>query len=261
METLHILNGDATLYVFEQTGIDGDTMIWREVLSEGPVEENIGSAGFWKNRAAWIGTAFNESEDGYQQKMLDQLAMLSEPYDEINLWFEFDLHCQINMIGAMTYLDLRTDLSHPSVFLICPAEFPGKPGFKGMGELKEEELEYLYDNIRIQLSREDFIIANEAWNLYVSKDPVRLQQYLDTNTFWGSLHQLKPALQAELKRLQLNETGLNVIEQTLLDIYNSGITTREAIHKEFWKLDKTYGMGDLEIDIYLGRLREKQLIE
>jgi hypothetical protein len=47
-EILHILNGDATLSSFEQTGLDGDIMVWREVLSEGPVEENIASGTFWK---------------------------------------------------------------------------------------------------------------------------------------------------------------------------------------------------------------------
>ena len=40
MSILHILNGDSTRYGFEQTGIEGDIMVWREVLSEGPVEEN-----------------------------------------------------------------------------------------------------------------------------------------------------------------------------------------------------------------------------
>jgi hypothetical protein len=34
---LHVLNGDATLNVFERTSFEGDIMVWREVLSEGPV--------------------------------------------------------------------------------------------------------------------------------------------------------------------------------------------------------------------------------
>jgi len=260
MSILHILNGDSTLNSFEQTGLEGDTMVWREVLSEGPLEENISSGSFWKARQKWIGQGFNETSEGYQEKMLDQLSKLSEPYNEINLWFEFDLHCQANLLGVMTYLKQRTDLSTPNIFLICPADFPGKENFRGMGELTGEELEYLYDNIRIQLSEIDFIIAAEVWDIYVSKDAEKLKNYLSKTDFWGSLHLLKPALEAQLKRLNVNEHGLNYIEQKLLDIYNYGFKTRHEIYIRFWETEKIFGMGDMEIDIYLDRLKHKGLI-
>src|ERR1700761_6615553 len=117
MNTLHILNGDATLNGFNDTGLDGDTLVWREVFSEGPLEENITSGSFWQNRRNWICKSANESPEGYQQKVLNPLTKLSEQYDEINLWFEFDLHCQANMLGVMTYLKLAADLSQPAVYL------------------------------------------------------------------------------------------------------------------------------------------------
>ncbi|HEY4325975.1 MAG TPA: DUF1835 domain-containing protein [Mucilaginibacter sp.] len=260
MNILHILNGDSTLQGFEQTGLEGDTMVWREVLSEGPLDKNISSGSFWKNRQDWIGRSFHETPKGYQEKMLDQLADLSEPYDEINLWFEFDLHCQANMLGVMTYLKQKTDLSAPAIYLICPADFPGKEYFMGMGELTGEELEYLYDNIRVQLSEVDFVIAEETWAIYVSNDAGKLAHYLNSIQFWGSLHLLKPALEAQLKRLQVNEDGLNYVEQKLLDIYNGGLKTKPEIYRTFWATEKIYGMGDTEIDIYLDKLKDKGLI-
>jgi len=255
MSILHILNGDSTLYSFEDTGLDGDTLVWHEVLSEGPVEEDISSGSFWKARQEWICKGFKETPEAYQQKTLDQLSTLGEPYDEINLWFEFDLHCQINLLGVMTYLKQRTDLSTPAIYLICPADYPDKENFRGMGELTGEELEYLYDNIRVQLSGMDFIIAEEAWNIYVQQDAEILREYLNQTDFWGSLRLLKPALEAQLKRLRVNENGLNYIEQKLLDIYNYGIHTRPEIYQRFWETEKIYGMGDMEIDIYLDRLK------
>jgi hypothetical protein len=257
MSILHILNGDSMAYSFEDTGLDGDIMVWREVLSEGPLEENILSGSFWKNRQEWID---KKTPGNYQQKVLDQLVKLDEPYDEINLWFEFDLHCQANMLGVMTYLKQKTDLSTPAVYLICPADFPGKENFMGMGELTGEELEYLYDDVRIQLSGMDFIIAAETWDIYVSKNAEKLKVYLSKTDFWGSLHLLKPALEAQLKRLQVNENGLNYIEQKLLDIYNYGIKTKPEIYLKFWETEKIFGMGDMEIDIYLHNLNSKGLI-
>jgi uncharacterized protein DUF1835 len=260
MNILHILNGDSTLQSFEQTGLEGDILVWREVLSEGPLEENISSGSFWRNRQEWICGGPGETREGYQEKMLDQLTKLSEPLEEINLWFEFDLHCQVNMLGVMNYLKQKTDLSAPAIYLICPADYPGKENFRGMGELNGEELEYLYDTIRLRLSEIDFVIAEEAWKIYVSHDAAGLKDYLNKTDFLGSLHLLKPALEAQLKRLCINENGLNYVQQKLFDIYNYGITARASIYQRFWETEKIFGMGDMEIDIYLQQLEDKGLI-
>jgi len=260
MSILHILNGDSTAYSFAETGLDGDVMVWREVLSEGPLEENITSGSFWRKRSEWIGETFEDTPENYQGKVLGQLAKLDEEYDEINLWFEFDLHCQVNLLGVMNYMKQKTDLSAPAIYLISPADYPGKENFGGMGELSGEELEYLFDNTRVQLSEMDFLVAAEAWRVYVSKDAEQLMYYLNETEFWGSLHNLKPALAAHLKRLQVNEKKLNYIEQKLLEIYNNGYSTWPEILSVFSQTEKIYGMGDLEINIYLQKLIRKGLI-
>ena len=258
---LHILNGDATLHSFEQTGIDGDVMVWREVLSEGPLSENITSAAFWQARSEWISKSFDETPGGYHDKVIAPLEKLSQPYHEINLWFEFDLHCQVNLLGVLQLLAQHTDLSAPAIYLICPAEYPGMENFKGMGELNEKQLEYLFDNIRVQLSEYDFVLAAEAWAAYVSHDAGKLQHWLNATHFWANLPLLRPAMEAHLKRLLINADGLNYIQQKLLYIYNSGIQTRTAIYHTFWDTEKIYGMGDEELNSYLDQLAEKGLIQ
>lgn len=251
---LHILNGDSTLLSFERTGIDGDVLVWREVLSEGPLLENIESAAFWRERTEWITETFGESAESYQHNVVEPLALLSEPFTGINLWFEFDLHCQVNMLGVMMLLTQQTDLTERNFYLICPDSFPGKPDFRGMGELTGSELEYLYDNIRVQLSDYDFELATEAWDIYITKDALQLESWLAVDRFWGSLHSLKQAFEAHLKRLQIDADGHNYIEQKLLAIYNSGIIERSSIYQEFWKTEPIYGMGDMELNTYLNKL-------
>ena len=260
MSILHVLNGDSTALTFAETGLEGDVFVWREVLSEGPLSEDISSAQFWRNRSEWISEAFKETPDYYQQNVLNELARLEGAYDEINLWFEFDLHCQVNMLGVMNYLEKKTDLSAPALFLICPEDYPGKEDFRGMGELTADELEYLYDHIRTQLSQIDFIIAAEAWAIYVSHNAEMLKNYIGNTDFWGSLHCLKPALAAQLKRLTLNDKRLNSIEQKLLDIYQNGYHTWPEILSVFWQTEKIYGMGDMEVDMYLQKLIRRGLI-
>jgi hypothetical protein len=258
---LHVLNGDSTLHSFEHTGLEGDTMVWREVLSEGPVEENIASGHFWKMRGEWLCKIFGEDLYEYNRKVEEPLSKLYEPYNEIDLWFEFDLHCQVNMLGVIEMLSKHTDLSEPNIFLICPDSYPGKENFKGMGELNGHELEYLFDNIRVQLGEPDFVIAAEAWQAYTTCNAGQLEEYLGQNNYWANLHCLKPALQAHLKRLKVNEKDLNYIEQKLLDIYNGGTKDKYSIYEAFWQEEKIYGMGDLEINIYLRRLVDKGLVE
>jgi hypothetical protein len=257
---LHILNGDSTAHSFEHTGLDGDILVWREVLSQGPLVEDITSAEFWKLREAWICKSFNDQPEHYREYVVNPLEKLSKPYKEINLWFEFDLHCQANMLGVLAMLSKHTDLSEPSIYLICPDCYPGIADFRGMGQLNSEQLEDLYDD-RERLNEYEFGLAAEAWKLYVSGNAVALEKWLDETSFWGALHLLKPALQAHLRRIHINENGLNYIEQKLLDIYKSSTKNKQSIYEEFWKTEKIFGMGDAEIDIYLKQLADKKLIE
>jgi hypothetical protein len=160
----------------------------------------------------------------------------------------------------MAMLSKKTDLSLPAVYLICPDEVPGVAHFRGMGQLNSSQLEDLYDS-RQRLNEYEFTLASEAWKLYVNGDAAVLEKWLNNNTFWGNLSLLEPALKAHLKRIRINENGLNAIEQKLLDIYQSGVTRKHGIYQAFWQTEKIYGMGDLEINIYLEALIGKQLID
>lgn len=256
---LHILNGDAALNGFDQTGLDGDVMVWREVFSEGPLQENILSGSFWSARRNWISKTFNEDIDTYQHKVIDELGKLNSQYKEINLWFEFDLHCQVNLLGVLEMLSLKADMSAPAIYLICLADCVQFNNKKGLGELSGAQFEELYDG-RERLNEWELGLAADAWKFYVNNDTALLDKWLNENTFWGGIPLLKPALKAHLKRLQTNAAGLSYIEQKLLDIYNSGAKTKLAIYKAFWQTESIFGMGDMEIDIYLNKLKEKQLI-
>ena len=85
---LHILNGDSTAYSFKDTGLDGDILVWREVLSQGPLIEDISSAKFWEKRSEWISKSFDETRENYRKKVIEPLGKLSNIYEEITLWFE-----------------------------------------------------------------------------------------------------------------------------------------------------------------------------
>ncbi len=258
---LHVLNGDATAYNFQETGLPGDVLVWREILSQGPLNSAIASGEFWTARANWIGQTFGESASEYLTQVVVPLEKLKAAYDEINLWFEFDLHCQANLLGVLALLANNTNLSPPAVFLICPGDFPGKNNFKGMGELTAKELQYLFDTIRVELGEPDFFVAARAWVQYVEGNAKTIEKWIGETTFWGALALVKPAMEAHMRRLQTDSRGLNYIEQCLLTLYQTGARTKRELYQQFWDTQPIYGMGDLEIDLYLKHLEAKSLIK
>ena len=57
-----------------------------------------------------------------------------DAYDELVLWFEHDVFDQLNLIQLLTWIRDNVPPTTP-VSLICIGSFPGRPDFKGLGEL------------------------------------------------------------------------------------------------------------------------------
>ncbi len=252
--TLHILNGDATWQSFKQTGLQGDVLVWREILSEGPVSID----GLWQTRAKWINETYGEPPTGYQQQVLAEIEKLNhlEGYGQLVLWFEYDLICQINLICILDLLH-QSASPLPSIYLICPDHFDGIPNFKGLGELNPNQLASLWPS-RIKLQQNDLAFASEAWHTYVANNPMQLEDFLHRD--FGQLPLLKKALEAHLLRFPQAPDGLNLIENTLIEIVDSGKHSKAMIYQEFWEREPIYGLTDLQLDHILSQLQGKDKI-
>ncbi|MEE1946708.1 DUF1835 domain-containing protein [Pedobacter sp. KR3-3] len=250
-KTLHILNGDATWHSFKQTALTGDVLVWREILSEGPVS----TTELWPTRAKWISETYGENTTGYQQKVLAEIEKLNHlgPYNELVLWFEYDLLCQINLICILNILHESIG-QLPSIYLICPDHFDGMPNFKGLGELNPEQLTSLWPS-RTKLHQSDLTFASEAWQCYVENNPKQLENFLHRD--FGQLPLLKKALQAHLLRFPQAPDGLNHIEKTLLEIVDSSKHAKPAIYQAFWEKEPIYGLADLQLEHILNQLQSK----
>ena len=254
MKTINILNGDATNYVFKQTEMIGDVLIWREILSEGPVS----TTDLWSKRVAWICDNFGELPDQYAQKVIleEQKLKHLSGYNEIILWFEYDLVCQINLIYILSELYKAGDQTL-SIYLVCPEKIIGMPNFRGLGELSPQQLTDLLPT-KVKLKQADLNLATCAWALYVENNPVAISNFLQED--FGNLSLLKKALQAHLLRFPDPTTQLNYIEEVLLAIINAGIHTKSAIYEVFWAKEPIFGMSDLQLDLVLKSLKEKGLV-
>tara|TARA_R100000005_G_C5002917_1_gene210799 strand:- start:5290 stop:6210 length:921 start_codon:yes stop_codon:yes gene_type:complete len=250
--TLHILNGDSTLYSLKQSGIEGDTSVWRDVLSDGPVHTAFGALEFWEMRSRFISSFFSTSPGDYQEKVIDEFKKIEsfKAYKEIVLWFEYDLFCQVNLMALLHWFQ-QQDRADVEISLICVGDVNGYEKLMGLGELPAEMYPDLFEQRRV-LSQNDFSFASNAYQAFCSKDPRDLENFilLPSNEF----PYLAKAFQAHLKRFPSSKSGLNLIEQEIIRLIESGKDTERGLIGALLKWQEFYGFGDLQYINYLNRM-------
>src|SRR5215210_6513928 len=98
----NILNGDSLAYTFPDTKIEGDVIVVREGLIDGDLSgDNLHD--FWQSRANYMGLAELE----YHNNVVIEFEKIMNAPDnsEFNLWFEYDLFCQVNMWFVLSIIN------------------------------------------------------------------------------------------------------------------------------------------------------------
>src|SRR5688572_16660653 len=138
---LHIHNGDSTASALRKTDVPGESIVWCDVLHEGPAVAGL-TAEQWRTMRAEFHAGlgwgkFQECLD-YLLQMDNDLARFSE-HEEVVLWFEHDLFDQLILIRLLDWFAER-DLGQTRLTLICVGAFPGVERFIGLGQLSSEQL-------------------------------------------------------------------------------------------------------------------------
>ncbi|MDP4192396.1 MAG: hypothetical protein Q8858_12575 [Bacteroidota bacterium] len=256
-EFLHILNGDGTAKKFRHSGLPGDVIIWKEILSEGPVCQN--KSNFWLLRPEYFHQVYGLEKQNYTDYIsstFERLSQHAENYNEVILWFEYDLLCQINLIYLLNWF-AENNLADLNFSLISIDSFPGVDHFLGMGQLTPIQLSSLF-SMRQKISTEELFLAKEIWQAYSSNDPEDLLKFIKLET--TGLKFISAALKAHLERFPFVHNGLNRIENKILEIIQQRPRERGEIFSEFWKSESIYGMGDLQILYYVDLLLKSSII-
>jgi hypothetical protein len=222
---LHVANGSCTTRIIESAGIPGSRSIWADPLYEGPVPAGLSDSelldvrrqylagpddGTW---AAWAGPdpTLDPAND-----MREWRAVIErhEMYDELILWFEHDLFDQLNLLQLLTWIDTHLPRTKP-VSLICIGEFPGRPDFKGLGELTPDELASLLETRR-RLDDGQYELAKRAWEAFRASTPEALDALRREDT--AALPYLASALTRFLQEYPWTRDGLSRTERRLLEL-------------------------------------------
>ncbi len=104
MARLNVVNGMAMLSYLTENNIDlgGEIVPFNEGMCDGETIQDIFSGDFELERCVVHGVGVEEYED----IVINPLSPLfTFEYDELHLFFDEDMFCQINLITLLAYLD------------------------------------------------------------------------------------------------------------------------------------------------------------
>jgi len=249
---LHIHNGDSTAGTLREFGFPGEHLPFQEALIDGPTPAGLPPRDWVKIRARFLGEEYDRNLDERERDRVSQEARLERfvDHEETTLWFEHDLFCQANLIYLLTWFAQRP-LGSTRLSLICIVRFPGREGFRGLGELTGEQLASLWD-ARKEITPAQLELAQDAWAAYCSPTPLAIQNLVASGR--SELPFLRNALLLHLARFPSVENGLGRIENRALRLIASGHQTFTSLFAAFGREEPVYGLGDLQLLSCLRRL-------
>ncbi|WP_375239784.1 DUF1835 domain-containing protein [Aurantibacter sp.] len=249
--TLHITNGSSLTERLKVLQLNGEFLTWHEMLCEGPTILNIDSDEFINTRETFLGQFYNlEYKRNEFKSELNKLNHL-EQYDEIILWFEYDLFCHINLIAVVSLL-LQKGVGIP-IKLVCSGRINGEKGLKGLPELNSHQLKKHYKE-RITLKQSDLELAQKCWGIYNSENHNDFKPLIVTSS---SFEYLTNCLKAHLKRFPDTRSGLGTLEFNILKLIKTN-NIKSLHHLLGYALNYQgyYGFGDIQLKRLMERLSD-----
>lgn len=242
LKTLHITNGNHLTDYLKELKYAGDFLTWQEMLCDGPTKEQIYTEAFFNLRKDFLSDFYDiEINENELKKELDILNH-TEQFQQIVLWFEYDLFCHINLIGVISLLKQK-NINLP-LYLVCSGRVEGEKDLKALTELKPEQLHKHYEN-KISLSADDVDLMNSLWRVYCGKDHNLFKPFIVQKS---SFPYLANCLKAHLQRFPDSVTGLSTLELHTLDIISDQkIKSKRHLLGYILNFQGYYGFGDLQI--------------
>ncbi|WP_207431494.1 hypothetical protein [Sabulibacter ruber] len=237
----HVLNGDALLDRFSATGLNGEAVIMRECLIEGDVTGDT-LPEFYRTRAAYLQATYPTVQESYYTKVVPQLEKLtSAPADaEFNLWFGYDLFCQVNLWFILSLLHKQ---SHKEVFVVYPTYLSGTDVWQDFGLASAQDLLNCFQD-RVKLNQEDLALGKDLWEAYKNGDPSRLEELSKRQS--ACFPYLREVCAAHLERFPGNgEKGRP--EKAIEEIVQSAGPEFAAAFDAFSRKEGIYGFGDAQL--------------
>lgn len=233
----HILNGDSLKERFPEN-IQGEIMVARECFVDGNIQGN-GLSELFKIRAQFISNNYDGyNEQDYFEKTVPEFQKMQRIPDhaDINLWFEDDLFCQVNLWFVINLLSKSK--KEYQYFLIRPISHSQF----GFGGLDDSKLVSVFEN-RTKLSQID--VLSKLWDSYRIGDTEELvklsKQLKNLYPF------VQSAVEAHIDRIPTDKDPGRPTESLIKIIEDLHTDEFGPVFKEFCKRESIYGYGDLQV--------------
>jgi DNA-binding transcriptional MerR regulator len=236
---LHVTNGESAGNTLRQTGLGGAVLPWQDVLHEGPVPD-VSRAELLRVRARFLsdcGWGRQSTIRASLERRDRQLRAALRDGRRLVLWFEHDLYDQLQLLDALA---LAHGLGGSLESIVVDA-FPGKPGFRGLGELTADELETLWP-ARREVTAATLAEAVEAWAAFRAPEPSALAEIAAQG--FDELPFLAPALRRLLEDLPDVKNGLSRTERQTLEAIGAGARTPLEVFLATQNMEEAPFFGD-----------------
>ena len=237
-----------TLQKFRDAGFSGEYMVWRETLTLGPLFYQIDSELFWEMRSQFMEVAYGARLAEYRRKVIMEFAKLRKfSGDEIVLWYEYDVFCQVNFIALMSYiLRNKKDIR---ISIICVGDHASHNRRVGLGEIETKEYQELYKS-RKALVKYDLLVADKAWMLFCGMGTNQFQSIKN-----DQLPYLSDALEASKVLFKCGKSQSPLEEYISAVMVSSTLKGKDLLRK-LLEEDTTLGFGDLQFDYIVKNLQK-----
>ena len=152
---------------------------------------------------------------------------------EVNLWFEYELFCSVNMWFCLWLLS-ETDAT---VYRVEPIVVTEESRWDGFGTFDTAELQTCFDE-RTVFTLEDITLGADLWNAYRKNDGAGLRQLSTTGSacFPYLAEVCEAAIDKDTRPAEI-----------IAELEFEGKTEFEDIFPEFTRRAGVYGLGDLQV--------------
>ena len=236
----NILNGDSLAYSFPDAKIDGEIIVVREGLIDGELSgDNLHD--FWQSRAGYM----RITETEYNNSIVKEFEkIMNAPDDsEFNLWFEYDLFCQVNMWFVISIINNLPVKKKVYAVYTSYLDRSDKHFWNGFGPANSSQLQVCFAD-RILLSNADLQLGQELWTAYKDNNFEELIRLANNQSL--AFPYLQEVVKAHIDRFPKDGTNGRP-EKVIEDITKNISTDFHKVFKEFWNRESIYGFGDTQL--------------
>lgn len=243
---LHIVNGSHVLEQLEEIGFRGRFLEWREVLHEGRLHESFRGETYNRIRLdaiAEMGVSIDKERSLQALADRDALVESCADFEEVALWFEYDLYDQLQLLEILSRFDEARLLDLDLRLAFAEKNF--------LGNLSAEEKALLWKQ-RFRVSNQQIQEAHQIWELICQGRFLEVQELSHTQTL--STPGLNEALVRWFQEFPSSSNGLSRVERQILEALDEGQFDLVGMFRSSQSKEPAQYMGDSTFYYYVKRL-------